>query len=179
MRSDRIESIGGGVRGAGRGRVGSSTYGNSNFRPLSAKAKKTIKAKEELPLQRVTRALEGDSAKGWKPTPKSVTKAVAKQREPKLAKIKNDKIVMSRSVRIKGKAKDINQNAWKTSLKVYNNTSSRVANKVNVELRDERNHARMERSGQRTTSPSVVRSKGDYLNPRVTPRVPVKKSGKK
>lgn len=69
MRTDRGE-IGGGVRGAGRGRTGASTTGTSKPRTKapSSKAKKAIKAKENLPLQRTVRMLEtGKSAKNWKP----------------------------------------------------------------------------------------------------------------
>ena len=76
MRTDRPETAGGGFRaGAARGRVGSSTYGTASTRPLSSRAKKTIKAKEDLPLQRAARMLEtGQSAKGWKPATKRSTR---------------------------------------------------------------------------------------------------------
>jgi hypothetical protein len=79
-RTDRSEISGGGVaRGSGgtRGRVGSSTYGTAKpTSSLSSRAKKTIQAKQDLPLQRATRMLEtGKSAKGWKPETKRTVRA--------------------------------------------------------------------------------------------------------
>lgn len=174
-RTDRPGEIGGGTRGtqAARGRVGSSTYGRNAGKPkkVTKSSVKTAKAKEDLPYQRVQRALEGKEAKNWDPVKiarearlqKAVDKTLKNKMVTERAEVNNGKITRpeyatyNRKLRaISGKAKDIKENA-KVAKQLDRGFSQRGAVKKVAQIKEET---------KRVSKPSKLL------------KVPVKKKGK-
>lgn len=180
MRTDRGE-IGGGVRGAGRGRTGSSTkgIGTTKVKAPSAKAKKAIKAKEELQLKRAERMLEtGQSARRWRPE-KPVTTGKAKAEAFKenvfkmptknSGKLKYQGVTKQTRLHSQKPASDmvsvINPKTGKIRSASEVKATAKVANKKMGNIAKSIDREMKEIKGQRKAKPT-------------TPKVPVKKKSK-
>lgn len=171
MRTDRPETAGGGTRGMGRGRVGSSTYGTAKTRPLSAKAKKTIKAKEDLPLQRAQRSLEGKPAKGWKPetTGKKSAEAIKENAKRKMPWAVRENVIADKTSN-KSLSKAINLKTKKTTIRDIQKMQKKTNENLNKQI------TKSVKKGW----PAEVRTQREAELRKVSSatKIPVKKKGK-